>query len=149
MSRTIEEKIRHYCAYQERSHREVKYKLIELGVHGEEIDSITHDLIQENYLNEERYAIAYAGGKFRMKQWGKQKIIQGLKKQEISQYLINKALKEIPEKDYKAALKKSFDKKKKELKSEKNKFIKMTKIKNFLVSRGFGFEDINPLLKDF
>jgi len=149
MSRTIEEKIRYYCAYQERSHREVKYKLIELGVHGEEIDSIMYDLIQENYLNEERFAIAYAGGKFRMKQWGKQKIIQGLKKQEISQYLIDKALKEIPDKDYEAALKECFDKKKKQLKSEKNKFIKMTKIKNFLVSRGFGFEDINPLLKDF
>ena len=147
MSRTIEEKIKHYCAYQERSHNEAKKKLYEIGVGGEDADELISILIQENYLNEERYAKAYAGGKFRIKQWGKQKITQGLKRQYVSAYCIKKGLAEIDEKDYQKVLKKLFDKKKASLKADKNKFSRMAKIKSYLVQKGYSFEDINPHLQ--
>jgi regulatory protein len=146
MSKTIKEQIKYFCAYQERSHREVRNKLFDLKVQEEDIDEMILYLMQENYLNEERYALAYAGGKFRMKQWGKQKIKQGLLRQGISANLIQKALNTIPEDDYQSVLNKLFEKKKLELRSEKNKFVKMTKIRNFLSQRGFGFEDIQSLL---
>ena len=146
-NKTIEEQIKYYCAYQERSHKEAKNKLYELGARNEEIDELILILIQENYLNEERYARLYAGGKFRIKQWGKQKIIQGLKKQYISDYCIKKGLSEIDEKDYQSTLKTLFEKKKELLKSEKNKYSKMTKMRAYLVQKGYSFEDITPLLQ--
>ncbi len=148
MSRTIEEQIKHYCAYQERSHYETQKKLYELGANKEEADELIAVLIQENYLNEERYAKAYAGGKFRMKQWGKQKIIQGLKKQYISDYCIKKGLAEIDDRDYKKVLQALFEKKSRTLTKDENKFSRMAKIKAYLVQKGYSYEDINPLLQN-
>ena len=72
-------KIKQYCAYQERCHAEVRDKLYSFGLNKIEVEEIISELITENYLNEERFAIHYAGGKFRMKQWGKNKIKQSLK----------------------------------------------------------------------
>lgn len=147
-NKTIEEQIKYYCAYQERSHYAVKNKLYEIGgLSKEDVEDLISILIQENYLNEERYAKAYAGGHFRTKQWGKQKIIQGLKKQYVSAYCIKKGLAEIDEKEYQATLKKLFDKKKATIKSDKNKFSRMTKMRTYLVQKGYGFEDITPLLQ--
>ena len=68
------EKIKPYCAYQERCHREVKEKLYSYGLRKAEVEEILSFLIEENYLNEERFAVQFAGGKFRIKQWGKKKI---------------------------------------------------------------------------
>ena len=73
------EKIKYYCAYQERSHNEVRSKLLELEIYGNELENYISVLIDENYLNEERYACAIARGKFYYKQWGRQKILQALK----------------------------------------------------------------------
>ena len=70
-SQKILQKLKHYCGYQERCHSEVVQKLYELGARKKDHDEIIAALIQENYLNEERFAIAYAGGKYRMKQWGR------------------------------------------------------------------------------
>ena len=81
-------------------------------------------LIAENYLNEERFAIHYAGGKFRMKHWGKNKIKQALKQKQVSDYCIKKALKEIDDTDYIKTFEKLVEQKMKTLKSEKNIFIK-------------------------
>jgi regulatory protein len=67
------QKLKHYCTYQERSHYEVIQKLWELAVRKSDHDEIIATLIDEDYLNEERFAIQYAGGKFRMKQWGKKR----------------------------------------------------------------------------
>lgn len=147
-NRTIEEQIKNYCAYQERSHYEVKKKLYSIGgTNSTEVDELISILIQENYLNEERYAKAYAGGRFRIKQWGKQKIIQGLKKQYVSDYCIKKGLAEIDETEYQKTLKKIFEKKKVALRADKNKFSRMTKMRAYLVQKGYGFEDINPLIQ--
>ena len=89
------QKLKQYCAYQERSHQEVIQKLWDLGVRKSEHDEIVSGLIEEDYLNEERFAIHFAGGKFRMKDWGRKKIYYGLKEKGVSAYCITKALKSI------------------------------------------------------
>ena len=86
------QKLKHYCGYQERCHSEVISKLYDLGVYKNEHDEILSTLIQENYLNEERFAIQFVGGKFRLKHWGKIKIKYELKSKQISEYCIKKAL---------------------------------------------------------
>ena len=100
------QKLRHYCTYQERSHFEVKQKLRELGVKYSDQDEIIAMLIDEDYLNEERFAIQFAGGKFRMKEWGKKKILFALNEKRVSEYCIKKALSMIDEEDYEKILRK-------------------------------------------
>jgi len=131
------QKIKQYCAYQERCHKEVREKLHSFGLNKTEVDEIISTLINENYLNEERFAIHYAGGKFRMKQWGKNKIKQALKMKQVSDYCIKKALKEIDEISYENTLVKLSEQKLKALKSEKNIFVKKRKLQDFLLQRGF------------
>src|SRR5690242_21297330 len=84
------QKIKQYCAYQERCHAEVKDKLYGMGLHRQEVDDIMAELITENFLNEERFAKAFAGGKFRVKQWGRKKIIGALKQKQVSEYCIDR-----------------------------------------------------------
>ena len=113
-------KIKQYCAYQERCHMEVREKLYSFGLHKNEVAEIISTLITENYLNEERFAIHFAGGKFRMKQWGKIKIKQALKQKQVSEYCIRKALKEIDNNEYRQTFFKLAQQKLKTLKQEKN-----------------------------
>ncbi|HUZ57451.1 MAG TPA: regulatory protein RecX [Hanamia sp.] len=133
-------KIKQYCAYQERCHAEVRDKLYSFGLNKSEVEEIISELITENYLNEERFAIHYAGGKFRMKQWGKNKIKQALKFKQVSDYCIKKALKEIDESEYKKTFLKLTELKLKTLKSEKNIFIKKRKLHDFLLMKGYESE---------
>ena len=93
-------KVESYCAYQERSQQEVRDKLFELGLHLVDVENIICYLIEENFLNEERFAKAYALGKFRIKGWGKIKITQGLKLKNVSPALIKIGLKQIDMDDY-------------------------------------------------
>jgi regulatory protein len=130
------QKLKHYCGYQERSHSEVREKLYALGVWKRDQDEIISNLIEENYLNEERFAIAYAGGKFRMKQWGKVKIRYELKQKQVSEYSIKKALKQIPEDDYLEALEKLANKRYSSLKAEQY-LVRMKKTIDYLVQKGF------------
>ncbi len=141
------EKIKYYCAYQERSHKEVRSKLLELEIYGDELENYISILIDENYLNEERYACAIVRGKFNYKQWGRNKILQTLKQQGISTYCINKAMKEIDEDDYLKTIQTLAEKKMETLRSERNKFTKMTKLKNYLLQKGYEFDYINDILK--
>ena len=105
-------KMQHYCAYQERCQDEVRSKLIEYGVYGDALENIIADLIADNYLNEERFARAFAGGKFRIKHWGRIKIVQELKARKISDYSVRKALEsEINDEDYRAPLLEVLNKK--------------------------------------
>jgi len=105
------QKAKHYCGYQERSHQEVKEKLYSFGLYKQQVEELLSQLIEENYLNEERYAIQFAGGKFRMKQWGRVKIKYELKQKRISEYNIKKGIKEIDEEDYIKTLQKLAAKK--------------------------------------
>ncbi len=130
------QKLRHYCAYQERSHSEVKEKLYQLGVWKKDHDEIIASLIEDNYLNEERFAIAFAGGKFRMKEWGRVKIKYELKQKQVSDYSIRKALKEIKEEDYLKVLHKLAEEKYASLKSEQY-LVRKKKTIDYLMQKGF------------
>ncbi len=140
------QKAKHYCAYQERSHAEVKDKLYGFGLYKKEVEELLGTLIEENYLNEERFAIAFAGGHFRTKQWGRVKIKYQLKQKQVSEYCIKKALKTIDEDDYLQTLQKLFDEKLKTLKSEKNIFIKKRKLQDYLLQKGFETDLIRELI---
>lgn len=89
-----------YCAYQERCHQDVRKKLMEFDIEQDRKEEIIAELIRENYLNEERFAISFSGGRFRMKQWGKNRIESELEQRELSTYCIQKALESIDEDDY-------------------------------------------------
>jgi regulatory protein len=140
------QKAKHYCAYQERCHSEVKEKLYSFGMNKKEVDELLSELISDNYLNEERFAILYAGGKFRIKQWGKVKIKYSLKQKQISEYCIKKALAAIDERDYTKTLEKLFEQKLKTLKAEKNIFIKKRKLQDHLMQKGFETSLISKLI---
>lgn len=140
------QKIRQYCAYQERNHREVKEKLYSYGLYKEDVEELISRMIEENYLNEERYAIMFAGGKFRAKNWGRVKIRYELRQKGVSNYCLQKALASIDDTDYEEILQKLFDEKLRSLKSEKNIFIKKRKIRDFLLQRGFESELISALI---
>ena len=91
------QRIRHYCAYQERAQQEVRDKLYELGMTMDEVEEIMSDLIAENFLNEERFAVQFAGGHFRIKGWGRVKIQHALQQKRVSKYNIKIGLKAIEE----------------------------------------------------
>ena len=130
-------KIKHYCAYQERNHRETKEKLYSFGLYKHEVEQLLSQLVEENYLNEERFVMAFAAGHFRMKQWGKSKIKYELRQKGISEYLVKKALNAIDEDDYEKTFKKLAEVKLKTLKSEKNIFIKKKKVQQYLLQKGY------------
>lgn len=141
------QKLRHYCAYQERSHSEVRDKLYQLGVWKKDHDEIIASLIEDNYLNEERFAIAFAGGKFRMKHWGRVKIRYELKQKQVSEYSIKKAMKEIKEEDYLKLLEKLAGDKYASLKSEQY-LVRKKKTQDYLMQRGFEPELITRTLNE-
>ena len=125
-----------YCAYQERAQQEVRDKLYNWGLYPADVENIISDLISDNFLNEERFAVAYCLGKFRIKKWGKIKIAQHLQAKRVSKPLIKIALKAIDLDDYENTLEATLQEKlKAPIKSlsmaEKAKLIR------FLQSRGF------------
>jgi regulatory protein len=130
------ERSKKYCAYQERSQQEVRHKLLQLGQYGNDLENIIVKLIEEGFLNEERYAMAFARGKYKMKSWGRNKIIQQLKSKGISEYCINKAMQQISKDDYKLTLLKTFKKKAATLKNL-NSFAHKQKLSSFLIRKGY------------
>ncbi len=140
------QKLKHYCAYQERCHAEVKEKLYNLGVWKKEHDEIIATLIEENYLNEERFAIAYAGGRFRIKQWGRVKIKYELKQKQVSEYCIKKALKQIEEEDYLKTLQKLANQKYASLKNEQH-LIRKKKTMDYLIAKGFEMDLVRGVME--
>jgi len=130
------QKLKHYCAYQERCHSEVKEKLYNLGVWKRDHDDIIATLIEENYLNEERFAIAFAGGKWRVKQWGRVKIKYELKQKQVNDYCIKKALQQIDEEEYLRTMNKLATGKYAALQNEQY-LVRRKKTMNYLVAKGF------------
>ena len=129
-------KLQRYCAYQERCHQEVRNKLLDLGIYGDDLEDIIADLITDNFLNEERFAKIYAGGKFRIKKWGRVRITRELKLRKISAYCIKKAMEEIEEPDYIKTLNEIFDKRFKRIK-ETEEFKIRANLAKYAMSRGF------------
>ena len=140
------QKLKHYCGYQERCHNEVKEKLYNLGVWKKEHDEIIATLIEENYLNEERFAIAFASGRFRIKQWGRVKIKYELKQKRVSDYCIKKALKQIDEDDYLKVLNKLAKEKYAMLKSEQY-LVRKKKTMNYLMGKGFEMDLVRGVME--
>lgn len=142
-------KMRQYCAYSERCHSDVVGKLYDLGVYRKDHDTVLATLIEENFLNEERYAKAFAGGHFRQKQWGRNKIKQSLKLKQISDYCIKKGMLEIEEEAYTRMAAQLFQQKWESMKHEKNRFIKMRKTFDYMIRKGFETDLINNCYKQF
>ncbi len=127
------QKLQHYCAYQDRCHSEVRTKLLDLGIYGEELERVITDLIADDFLNEQRFAESYARGKFRMKKWGRHKITQHLKMKKISAYCIKKGLQEIDEEEYLETLSSLLDKR-----LDGNfGFEEVGKAAKFVISKGY------------
>ncbi len=103
-------------------------------------------LIEENYLNEERFAIAYAGGKFRVKQWGRVKIKYELKQKQVSEYCIKKAMKQIDEEDYLKVLNKLAKEKYASLKSDQY-LVRKKKVMDYLMGKGFEMDLVRGVLE--
>ena len=142
MKKSIEniyKKISLYCSYQERSHKEVLLKISKSNISKNETDKIVAKLITENFLNETRYAIAYAKGKFRIKNWGKIKIINKLKQQNISSWNINKAIAEIDKDEYSKSFNLIFNKLNLKYNYLKNIYRKK-KILSILYSKGWEYD---------
>lgn len=130
------QKLKNYCAYQERCHKDVEEKLKSLNMIPEAISHIKNELIQENYLNEERFAKAFARGKFRIKKWGRNRIVRELKMRDISKYNINTALKEITEEDYLQVFHELAVNKLNQIK-ETNPYKRKKKLCDYLLYRGW------------
>jgi len=140
-------KAENYCAYQERSQQEVRDKLYEWGVYASVVEKIISKLIENNFLNEERFAIAYATGKLRQKGWGRNKIKQGLKLKKVSDPLIKKALKNIDDGEYLEMLRKIIQKKEATI-TEKVSYKRKYKLHQYVLSRGFESDLIADVLRD-
>ncbi|AXT52250.1 RecX family transcriptional regulator [Aquimarina sp. BL5] len=141
-------KMEHYCAYQERCHKDIKDKLSSMKLIPEAKEKIILHLLEHNFLNEERFAKSFARGKFRIKKWGKQRIVRELKFRQISAYCIKMALKEIPENEYLETFHELAEKKFATI-SETNAFKKRKKLIDYLLYRGWEnqlvFEKVNEL----
>lgn len=137
MDRPIFLKAASYCAYQERTQDEVRQRLKDWNVWGDEAEEIISELIQENFLNEERFAKTFAGSKFRVKKWGRRKIMFELKKRKLSDYCIKAGMSEIDDEDYYETLKTLIEKKKHDYRGEENEYKLNQKIAQFAVGKGY------------
>lgn len=139
--------IQKYCAFQERCHQEVRYKLIEHGIYGDLLEEIMSDLISDNFLDEERFARTFARGKFRMKNWGRNKIKQELKARDVSAYSIKESMKEINEKEYIATIRAIIIKKERSTKF-KNQYDRFKKLTDFALMKGYEYDIIQKVLTE-
>ena len=140
-------KLKSWCAYQERSHFETRRKLASFRIDEETASVVMAQLISENFLSEERFAIAFAGGKFRMKHWGRVKIKMELRRHQVSDYLINKALREISYEDYLEEIRRLIGKK---INEGDSADINFRRAHTYLLSKGYendlAIEEINKWL---
>ncbi|AUP79184.1 regulatory protein RecX [Flavivirga eckloniae] len=142
-------KMEHYCAYQERCHQEVRQKLTGMHMIPEAIDIIIVHLLEHNFLNEERFAKAFVGGKFRVKKWGRRRLAFELKKKDVVKVNINQALREIENEEYIEVFNGLAEKKADSIK-ETNKLKKRKKLIDFLIYKGWEshlvYEKANELI---
>lgn len=136
-----------YCAYQERSQQEVRNKLYDWGLWKDDVENVISELIQNNFLNEERFANAYVSGKFNIKKWGKIKIKQGLKLKKVPDKMIIKALNTIDYDEYLKVILAAAEKKSAVL-TEKDKYKRKYKLMTYLLGKGFESNLISEVLND-
>ncbi|MFB9051829.1 regulatory protein RecX [Formosa undariae] len=150
---TVEEAKRaleYYCAYQERCHKEVQEKLRSMRMIPDAIDAVIVHLLTHNFLNEERFAKAYVRGKFKFKNWGRNRLTMELKRRQISKFNIQSGLKELDALDYYGVFDALAEHKCETIK-ESNKYKKKKKLADYLLYRGWEspmvYEKVNALIK--
>ena len=141
------ERMRQYCSYRDRSHREVRTKLIEMKVYGDKLEQVMARLVEEDFLNEERFARAFARGKFRINKWGREKIKQSLKIKGVSAYCIRKGMQEIDDDEYISTLKDLLEKKIKSVK-DKNKAHRFQKLNKFALQKGYEYGLVKKIIDE-
>ena len=141
------EKIKNFCAWQERCHNDVRSKLYSFGLKKTEVEEVIGHLIEHGFLNEERFAKQYAGGKFRIKHWGRKKIQYELQQKGVSAYCIKVGLKEIDEEMYVTVLRKLAFAKWKTLAGQ-NKLVRQSKTYAYLLQKGYENVLINRVIKE-
>lgn len=146
----IKHKIENYCVYQDRCHKEVEQKMAEYNLIPEAKELILLSLMKDNFLNEERFSKSFARGKFRIKNWGKQRIVRELKFRDISAYNIKTALKEIEEEEYIKTIYRITENRN-NVTSETNTYKRKKKLIDFLMRKGFEneliFKTVNEVVK--
>ncbi len=139
-------KIEYFCNYQERCQSDVKNKLYSFGLDTDDVNELLAHVVKLGLVNEERFALLFAGGKFRQKQWGKGKIKRELKFKQISDYCIKKALEGIDDDAYIQTIEKVANKYYSSLK-DKLKFMKDQKTIKYLSGKGFEYELVQEYIK--
>ena len=142
-----QKKLEYYCAYQERCHKEVIAKLRTLGMIPSVIDKIISELIKANYLNETRFTQSFVRGKFRIKKWGKNRILQELKVRDISSFNIKLGMKEISDDNYQKTFYELFEKRRREVK-QLTKIEQKKKIFSYMSYRGWENSKVYEALRD-
>ena len=141
------EQLRSYCAYQDRCHQEVRTRLLEYQVYGDDLEQIIAELIEERFLDEERFAKSFARGKFRIKKWGKMKIVRELKSKQISPYCIKKGMAEIDPEEYYTTLLDLIEKKHATLR-ETDYYKQRQKLTEHAMRKGFEYELIAEAVRE-
>lgn len=139
--------ITRYCQYQDRCQKEVRNKLYENGARRDEVEELLMELINIKLLDEERYARNFARGKFRIKNWGRRKIVYELKQNQISEYCIQKGLSEIDEDEYLLTLERLTERKMPDILKDKNVFTRRAKLQRYLSQKGYEHELVADMLK--
>ncbi len=129
-------KLQRYCAYQERCVYDIKTKLFDLKIQKDKHDEFIDKLINEDFVNEERFTEIFVRGKLNQKKWGKIKIIYALKQKGISQSLIKQKIDEIDDRKYLEIIQDIILKKKKLLENKRTENIKI-KLAAYASSKGF------------
>ena len=135
----LQKKMEYYCVYQDRCHQEVERKMNEYQLIPEAKEKILLYLMAHNFLNEERFSRSFARGKFRIKNWGKQRIVRELRVKNISNYNIKSALKEINEEEYLQTIYRITENRNNSI-TEKNTLKRKKKLQNFLLRKGFEYD---------
>lgn len=146
-SKETVQRIRLWCDRQERAQQEVRDKLYTWGLHQNEVEEIIAGLVIDNFINEERFARAYASGKFRIKRWGRNKIRQGLLYRKISDYCLAAAMEEIDEEEYNETLRSLAERKFDQMKSS-DRHQKFPKIATYLMNKGFEKELVVAIVNE-
>lgn len=141
-------RIYRYCSYQERSHHEVRDKLYSFGLFKAEVEDLISELITDGFLNEERFAKAFAGGKFRMQRWGRIKITHEMEAKGLTPNCIRSGLKEIDETTYREVLLDLLEKKHSSV-TGPNEFVRKDKTAKYAIQKGFEPELVWSILKQF
>ena len=136
-----------FCMYQERCYTEVKGKLADMRIYGEQAEHLILELMEEDVFSDERFARAFARGKFRLKEWGKIRITRELKARKISDYCIKKGLQELDEYDYYGTLL-SYIERKNEYLQEPNPWNRRRKLTDMAIRRGFEMDLIYSAIKE-